>query len=245
MGDWRGRRHALRVQRLYRRPPARVSRDGIRLLALLAPGDFMANTPLEFLLEDSDVTLDMYYIVPGTPLTQPIPDHDVAFVAVGSTDESAAVLREIEEFRSVLAAPGAQSSGADRLLSQDGAGAGLASAPGLAVPKSARIGREILDGVGQGTIRIDAVIDERRVSDHCASGRLACRRCQARRSRGGRRVSAGAAGARVLRRAVHRLSRTGRAVPKVPHRPDRRSTVRLPHGDLRASDHSLSRCRDA
>ena len=151
--------HALRVQRLYRRPPARVSRDGIRLLAFLAPGDFMANTPLEFLLEDSDVTLDMYYVVPGTPLAQPIPDHDVAFVAVGSTDESAAVLREIED--SVRSWPRQVLNRPERiaLLSQDGAGAGLASAPGLAVPRSARIGREILDGVGQGAIRIDAIIE--------------------------------------------------------------------------------------
>jgi hypothetical protein len=149
--------HALRVQRLYRRPPARVARDGIRLLALLAPGDFMANTPLEFLLEDSDVTLDMYYVVPGTPLAQPIPDHDVAFVAVGSTDESAAVLREIED--SVRSWPRPVLNRPERiaLLSQDGAGAGPAS--GLAVPTSARIGREILDGVGQGAIRIDAVIE--------------------------------------------------------------------------------------
>ena len=149
--------HALRVQRLYRRPPARVSRDGIRLLAFLAPGDFMANTPLEFLLEDSDVTLDMYYIVPGTPLTQPIPDHDVAFVAVGSTDESAAVLREIEGFIRSWPRPVLNRPERIAVLSQDGAGAGLA--PGLAVPKSARIGREILDGLGQGTIRIDAVIE--------------------------------------------------------------------------------------
>jgi hypothetical protein len=151
--------HALRVQRLYRRPPARVAQDGIRLLALLAPGDFMANTPLEFLLEDSDVTLDMYYIVPGTPLTQPIPDHDVAFVAVGSTDVSAAVLREIQESVRSWARPVLNRPERIALLSQDGAGAGLASAPGLAVPKSARIGREILDGVGQGAIRIDAVIE--------------------------------------------------------------------------------------
>ena len=139
--------HALRVQRLYRRPPARVARDGIRLLALLAPGDFMANTPLEFLLEDFDVTLDMYYIVPGTPLTQPIPDHDVAFVAVGSTDESAAVLREIEEFVRSWPRPVLNRPERIALLSQDGAGAGLASAPGLAAPKSARIDYRGSDGL--------------------------------------------------------------------------------------------------
>src|SRR5215470_3638230 len=87
---------ALAVQRIYRRPPARVSPEGIRVLAFMAPGDFMANTPLEFLLEDSDVTLDMYYVLPGAPLTQAIPDHDVAFVAAGCSDENRAVLHGIE-----------------------------------------------------------------------------------------------------------------------------------------------------
>src|SRR5215467_12924018 len=57
---------ALAVQRLFRRPPALAAPDGVRLLAFLAPGDFMANTPLEFLLEGSDVTLNMHYVVPGS-----------------------------------------------------------------------------------------------------------------------------------------------------------------------------------
>lgn len=152
--------HALRVQRLYRRPPARVSRDGVRLLAFLVPGDFMANTPLEFLLEDSDVTLDMHYVVPGTPLAQPIPDHDVAFVAVGSTDGSRAVLRQIQDCVRSWPCPVLNRPERIESLSQDGAGALLASAPGLAVPKSARIGREILEGVGQGVMRIDAAIED-------------------------------------------------------------------------------------
>src|SRR5205807_1709101 len=101
---------ALRVQRLYRRPPALVSPDGIRLLAFLAPGDFMANTPLEFLLEESDVTLDMCYVVPGSSPAHPIPDHDLAFVAIGESDENRAFLHEIGELiqswrRPVLNAP--------------------------------------------------------------------------------------------------------------------------------------------
>ena len=34
----------------------------------MAPGDFMANTPLEFMLEGSSIVLDMMYVVPGAPL---------------------------------------------------------------------------------------------------------------------------------------------------------------------------------
>jgi len=151
---------ALAVQRLFRRPPALVSPDGIRLLAFLAPGDFMTNTPLEFLLEGSDVTLDMHYVVPGSPLAQPIPDHDLAFVAVGESDANRAVLRQIGEIvrswpRPVLNEPERIAS-----LSREGASALLKSAPGLAVPTSARLGREILDGVGQGAIRVDALLEQ-------------------------------------------------------------------------------------
>jgi hypothetical protein len=134
--------HALEVQQLYRRPPALVAPDGIRVLAFLAPGDFTANTPLEFLLQDSDVTLDMHYVVPGSPLVQPIPDHDIAFVAAGESDDNIAVLRQIEDFvrswpRPVLNRP-------ERIvaLPRDGACALLESAPGLCVPMPARPERE-------------------------------------------------------------------------------------------------------
>ncbi len=151
---------ALRVQRLYRQPPALVSRDGIRLLAFLAPGDFMANTPLEFLLEGSDVTLDMHYVTPGLPLAHPIPDHDLAFVAVGESDENRPLLREVGELvrswpRPVLNAP-------DRitLLSRNGASALLKSAAGIAVPVSVRIGRDLFAQIGDGQTRIDAVLED-------------------------------------------------------------------------------------
>jgi hypothetical protein len=41
---------ALTLHRLYRQPAAGA--DGLRLLAFMAPGDFLANTPVEFMLQD-------------------------------------------------------------------------------------------------------------------------------------------------------------------------------------------------
>ena len=70
---------ALAIQRIYRQPSAEGG--GLRLLAFMAPGDFLANTPLEFMLADTNVTLDMVYVAPGWPLPQPLPAHDVAIVA--------------------------------------------------------------------------------------------------------------------------------------------------------------------
>src|SRR5580700_2565121 len=44
-------RAALELARIYRRPAAVTGANGIRLLAFMTAGNFLANTPLEFLLE--------------------------------------------------------------------------------------------------------------------------------------------------------------------------------------------------
>ena len=51
---------AIQAQRLYVRKAERPG--GLRLLALMAAGDTMANTPLDFLLEGSDIELVQLYV---------------------------------------------------------------------------------------------------------------------------------------------------------------------------------------
>ena len=46
----------------------------------------MLNTPLDFITNHLDVRLDLLFVVPDTPLPATIPDHDVAFFAVGEAD---------------------------------------------------------------------------------------------------------------------------------------------------------------
>ncbi|MBF0495958.1 MAG: RimK family alpha-L-glutamate ligase, partial [Deltaproteobacteria bacterium] len=72
---------ALEIKQLYQLPAA-SDQVGLQLLALMGPGDISANTPVEFLLEESDVALDMLYLVPGKPFPASVPDHHVLFVAV-------------------------------------------------------------------------------------------------------------------------------------------------------------------
>ena len=62
---------ALEIRQLYRLQCSAES-AGIRLLAILSPGDLAQNNVLEFLIEESDITLDMLYVgpdhtVPGHP----------------------------------------------------------------------------------------------------------------------------------------------------------------------------------
>jgi glutathione synthase/RimK-type ligase-like ATP-grasp enzyme len=85
--------HALQTKRLYelrgRREPV------IRLLAIMAPGDLMTNTPLEFLIEDSDISLRMLYLLPEEPIPRELPAHDVLFIAVSQSDRTRPLLEQL------------------------------------------------------------------------------------------------------------------------------------------------------
>ncbi|GIL37972.1 ATP-grasp domain-containing protein [Roseiterribacter gracilis] len=85
---------ALEIGRLFR-IPSQVASPRLRVLAIAAASDIGGNTPIDFLLHGSDIELYMLYVVPGLPLPQPIPPHDVA-VVVASPDKATAALEEIE-----------------------------------------------------------------------------------------------------------------------------------------------------
>lgn len=140
---------ALKIRQTFSLP-ATEEGEGIRLLALMGPGDLNANTPLEFLVENSDVTLEMLYLTPGRPFPSQVPEHDVLFVATGESDANRPLLEMIEKHlqgwpRPVLNRP-------ERIarLSRDGACELLRSAPGVAMPPSRRVSRQMLEEVGRG-----------------------------------------------------------------------------------------------
>ena len=82
---------ALELCPLYQLP-AQAGKASIRLLALMAPGDFMTNAPLDFLLEDGDVSLAMLYVSLDSPLPASLPQHDVLFVAMGESESTRPLL---------------------------------------------------------------------------------------------------------------------------------------------------------
>jgi hypothetical protein len=69
---------------------------GLRVLAVLLPGDLMANTPLDFMLHESDVRLDLLYVRPGKALPAAIPDHDIAVFAGGNSNP--AICAELQAY---------------------------------------------------------------------------------------------------------------------------------------------------
>jgi hypothetical protein len=90
----------LAFHQLFRSPCA-VAQPKLRVLALAAAMDIGGNTPIEFLLEQSGLELLTLYVVEGTDLPVPLPDHDVAIVIASDSEECRPALRKIEQ-----AAPG-------------------------------------------------------------------------------------------------------------------------------------------
>ena len=87
---------ALEIQQLYHLQAA-VAGTGIRLLAILTPGDLAENNILEFLIEQSDISLDMLYVSPDIPFPATLPDHDLTMVAVCETDRNRPLLKHLEK----------------------------------------------------------------------------------------------------------------------------------------------------
>ena len=143
-------RHALALHKVYVRPGAP---GGLRLLAFVTPGDFMANTPLDFLLEGTSTHLIQFYVGEGEPLP-PVPEHDLAFVAVGESDETRAVLRSLKPMLKVWPRPVLNADvEATACLGRDAVAALFAGSDRVLAPPTVRVDRDAVvgfaaDGIG-------------------------------------------------------------------------------------------------
>ncbi len=129
----------------YPRPGMPVK---IRALAILGPGDLMANSPFEFLIENQPIALDMLYITPTQGLPEYVPEHDVLIVAIGESDINQPLLHYLETKlhrwpRPVVNLPQRISE-----LSRDIICERLtdtSSTPGIVMPPTLRVSRDILE----------------------------------------------------------------------------------------------------
>ena len=112
------------------------------VLALMAPGDMMANTPLEFLLSGWNGHLELLFLDGTQPAPRDPPPHDLAIVAVGESDANAPILRALAE--SLTAWPAPILNGAPQsilALGRELAPRKLAGVPGLYAPPTRRLSR--------------------------------------------------------------------------------------------------------
>jgi hypothetical protein len=117
--------------------------NSLRLLALVGPGDLMTNTPLDFLTNHLNVRLDMLYVLPDRPLPPVIPDHDVAFFALGEADPDA--LARHRRLFAVWPRPALNDPGFLPALERETLSRSLALVPGVCSPTAAAVSRTALD----------------------------------------------------------------------------------------------------
>ena len=132
---------------------------GPRLLALMAPGDFMANTPVDFLLKGSDVTFDILFLDPaeGAPATVPL--HDLAIVAVGESDDNTALLQALAPALAAWPRPILNADAAAILgLRRDLAAAALDGLPGLVAATTVRAPRDDLIDIARGAMTVASAL---------------------------------------------------------------------------------------
>ena len=132
--------HALAIRSLYALPaPART--PTLNLLVLMGPGDFMANTPVEFLLQTSSIAAIVQYVTPDLPLPEEVPDHDVLFVAIAQSDANARLLRDVARMLDGWPRPVINRPERIAHLSRDGVCAALDGVTATLVPRTMRLDR--------------------------------------------------------------------------------------------------------
>jgi len=135
---------AIQNQQIYQypRPEGDIK---IRALAILGPGDLMANSPFEFLLENQPVALDLLYIEPGKGIPETVPDHDVLIVAVGESDVNLPLLDYLDRALVDWPRPIVNRPANISHLGRDTSCARLANIAALLMPRAQRIARTELE----------------------------------------------------------------------------------------------------
>ena len=166
---------ALNARILYHLPASGEAK--IRLLAIMAPGDMATNAPLEFLVENSDISLHMLYVGPGLPPVPPLPEHDLLFVSIGESTGTDPILEELAPVLESWPHPVLNMPANILKTSREAAPAHLSTVAGLVMPGAKRVRRDNLSSVrdfpfivrpvdshgGHGLAKID---DGRQITDY-------------------------------------------------------------------------------
>lgn len=143
------------LQRPVYRSPCANQNPRLRVLAFAAATDIGGNTPLEFLLESSDIELYTVYFLPGADLPETLPDHDIAFVAVPDSDETRTTLGTIQALLQDWPRPVVNAPRRIAELERDRLHKLLVHVPGLEIPATTRVDRDDLADVVAGEMTLE------------------------------------------------------------------------------------------
>jgi hypothetical protein len=152
-------RAALQMRRSYHRLYG--SADGLRVLAFVTAGDFMANTPVDFLLEGSNVDLWTIYVDAQTQDLSDLPEHDVAFVAIGESDANLPVLQNLQHLLANWSVPILNNApGRISALTREGVYAMFAGERSILAPPTVRTDRGTLQLLADGLIGLPMLLPQ-------------------------------------------------------------------------------------
>jgi glutathione synthase/RimK-type ligase-like ATP-grasp enzyme len=167
---------AIGSTQIYR-PPTASGPVNIRVCVVMSAGDLMANTPLEFLLEDSDVALTLVYVTENQPLPPQLPEHDVLFVAIAQSDHNMPLLKAMAAALASWPRPVLNQPARIASLSRNQVNGLLESAPGVMMPATVRMDRQILENIGYGVMFLSRYLEDgaypiivRPVDSHAGQG---------------------------------------------------------------------------
>lgn len=149
----------LTFHQLFRTPSA-AAKPGLRVLALAADIDMGGNTPIDFLLEGSDLELLTLYVVKGVGLPETLPEHDVAIVIASDSEECRDALALIEKAAPRWPRPLLNRPDLIGNLDRDKLYRLLAGVPGLDIPATVHATRAQLSDLAEGRIACEDIADE-------------------------------------------------------------------------------------
>lgn len=150
---------AIELQQWYTLPAqAPDCGPGIRVLVVMGTGDLMSNTPIEFLVEQSDVALDLLYLTADSAFPEEVPEHDVLLVAVAESEANQPLLARLVAFLHDWPRPVVNLPQQIAHTSRDGLCNRLQDVPGVAMPRTARLSRAQLQALADGELQVDALL---------------------------------------------------------------------------------------
>lgn len=160
-------KQAIELQRAYILP---AKNPTLRVLALMSAGDLMANTPIEFLVENSYIELTQFFVtedlftVAGN-LNEDLPEHDVLFVAIAESEENLPLLKQLEPILKNWAKPVLNRPEKITKMSRDAACQLLANIDEISMPETTRFSSPPFEGV-RGGCALDFPIIIRPIDSH-------------------------------------------------------------------------------
>ncbi len=134
---------ALKIQRVFNIAAA-IQPAKIKLLVIMGACDLLSNTPVECLLENSDIELNMLYVAPGLPFPDTTPEHDVLFVAISDSAQNRPLLIQLSQALRRWSRPILNSPARIAFLPRDCTYALLSEIDHVDMPCTVRVGRDQL-----------------------------------------------------------------------------------------------------